>query len=134
MAGRESRRAEIEGRGTIVKLIGAITALGALALGWFITWRITSGVESWFAASGAGNVLGWSLVAALALAVFAIPAGAWGLAIRMWVVKMRRDEYLGSTPHALLPQAAAQIAAAEQPRLLATQTKELCDATTRRLD
>jgi hypothetical protein len=105
-----------------MKLIGATVVAGTLGLAWFVVWRITSGVESWFATSGAGNVLMWSLVAALILAVFAIPAGAWGIAARMWVVKMHRDEYLTSTPHALLPQAAARaLSAAQAP-------KELCDA------
>ncbi|MEI6777712.1 MAG: hypothetical protein WCK70_12505 [Chloroflexales bacterium] len=92
-----------------MKLFGATIAVGAVALAWFIGWRITSGVESWFAVSGAGNVLMWAVVAALVLTAFAIPAGAWGIAARMWVVRMHEGDYLESTPHALLPQDAARL-------------------------
>jgi hypothetical protein len=91
------------------QLLGVIAVAGALGLIWFIGWRITDGVEGWFVASGAGNLLMWSLVAALILTVGAIPAAAWGIAARMWVVKMHQGQYLASTAHALLPQAAPQL-------------------------
>lgn len=67
----------------------------------YLVWRITRGVEFWFATSGAGDVLMWALVAALALAVFAIPVALWGVAARMWVVRLDEGQYLESTPHAL---------------------------------
>ena len=80
-------------------------------------WRITIGVEGWFAQSGAGDVLMWSLVAALMLAVFAIPVGAWGIAARLWLVRVRESEYLESTAYALQaparPRASLSVRASE---------------------
>jgi hypothetical protein len=84
-----------------MKALGVITTAGAVALAWFVGWRITSGVESWFVISGAGNVLMWSVVAALILAVAAVPAAAWGLAARTWIVRVRHGEELASSAHIL---------------------------------
>jgi hypothetical protein len=86
-----------------MKVLGVITSAGVVALVWFVGWRITSGVESWFVISGAGNVLMWSVVAALILAVAAIPAAAWGMASRTWIVRVRQGEYLASSAHILAP-------------------------------
>ena len=84
--------------------IGAAITLAIIAIPAYVVWRLVRGVEGWFVSSGAGDVLMWSLIAALVLAVFAIPVGAWGLAARLWVVRMRDDEYLVSTAHVLLEQ------------------------------
>lgn len=81
--------------------IGSALALGLVAVPAYIVWRITRGVESWFSASGAGDVIMWALVAALVLSVFAIPAAAWGLAARMWVVRLEQGQRLESAAHAL---------------------------------
>jgi hypothetical protein len=86
-----------------MKILGVITSAGVVGLAWFVGWRITSGVESWFTTSGAGNVLMWSVVAALILAVAAVPAAAWGMASRTWVVRVRQGEYLASSAHILVP-------------------------------
>ena len=96
--------------GTIALVAGVIGLL-------FVLLRITNGVENWFITSGAGDVLMWSLVAALTLTFFAIPAGAFGVAARMWLVRMREGEYLESTPHALLTPA--------RPRSLAEPPESL---------
>ena len=83
----------------------------------YVVWRITRGVESWFATSGAGDVLMWSLVAALVLSVFAIPVGAWGVAARLWLVRMHEGEYLESTAHALQSPARPRVSTVNRDQL-----------------
>lgn len=83
-------------------IFGAALVTATLAVGSVVTWRITRGVEAWFATSGAGNVLMWSVVVALILTAFALPAAAWGLAARAWVVKIRHGERLEAPYWALL--------------------------------
>lgn len=105
------------------KLVGAVAVLAVPAFALFVAWRITSSIEGWFMASGAGALIGWTFAACLALSFLALPFGAFGLAARMYVVKLNRDEYLESTPHAL--------AAAARPRALTAQQQrraELEDA------
>lgn len=82
-------------------LAGAVATVAGVLGFFFVLVRITSGVEGWFATSGAADVLMWSVVSALVIAVFAVPLGAYGLAARMWLVKMREGEYLESAPEAL---------------------------------
>lgn len=86
-----------------MKALGAIlTTFVLFALG-FGAWRLVAGVEGWFARTpAAGNAILWTLVAALVLAVLAIPAAAWGLAARAWVIRLREGEHLESHAHALL--------------------------------
>lgn len=92
-----------------MRLFAGATTLVAGVLGsFFVIVRITNGVESWFAASGAADALMWSLVAALILTFFAIPLGAFGVAARMWLVRVKEGEYLESTPHALRSPARAR--------------------------
>jgi hypothetical protein len=82
---------------------GAALTLAMVAIPAFIVWRVSVGVESWFATSGAGNVLMWSVVLALVASVAAIPVGAWGLAARMWVVRLDEQQRMESTARVLLP-------------------------------
>lgn len=107
-------------------LLGVALAIAIVGAPLYVLWRIAHGVESWFATSGAGDVLMWSLVAALVLTVFAIPAAAWGVAARMWLVRVREGEYLESTPHAL--QAPARPRAQLAPRPQRRQLTETIDA------
>ncbi|MEI8165511.1 MAG: hypothetical protein WCG26_03995 [Chloroflexales bacterium] len=82
---------------------GAALTCGMIIIPGYIVWRIVVDVESWFATSGAGDYIMWSFVIAMMLTVFAIPVGVWGLAARMWVVKLDRGAYLVSTAHTLAP-------------------------------
>ena len=83
--------------------------------------RITTDALTWFAWSGAGNVLGWAAVVALVVSFAAVPVGVWGLAARMWVVKLERGQHLVSTAHTLAPpHATAQLGTpASSPTLTA---------------
>ena len=84
-------------------IFGAALTCGMIAIPGYIVWRIVVDVESWFATSGAGDCIMWSFVIALMLTAYAIPVGVWGLAARMWVVKLDRGEYLVSTAYTLAP-------------------------------
>ena len=80
--------------------------------------RITTDALTWFAWSGAGNVLGWAAVVALVVSFAAVPVGVWGLAARMWVVKLERGQRLESTVQVLQTQPPArQLATSDAPRL-----------------
>jgi hypothetical protein len=83
-------------------LLGAALTTAAIAAAALFAWRITRGVEAWFAYSGAADTLMWSVVAALILAVFAIPAAAWGFAARCWLIKLRDGERVEATHGVLL--------------------------------
>jgi hypothetical protein len=84
---------------------GAALILALVAIPAYVVWRITQGVENWFAESGAGDVLMWSFVVALVLAAAAIPVAAWGQAARMWVIRVDEGQRLASTARVLLPLA-----------------------------
>lgn len=99
------------------KLLGATSVVGILVFALYLAHRIAVGVEGWFYTSGAGDVLGWSFIAAMVLAVFAIPAGAWGIAGRQWIVRLRSDERAESLPAILRQQALLE----ERLRQLETQ-------------
>lgn len=99
---------------TVRALLGSALTLAIVGIPAYVVWRITRGVESWFITSGAGDVLMWALVAALVLTVFAIPAGAWGIAARLWLVRMREGEYLESTAHALQAPARPRVSTRNQ--------------------
>lgn len=109
-------------------LLGAALLLGPTGIAFFVVYRITRGVESWFASSGAGDWLMWSVVAAVIIAALGIGAGvalgAVGLGLRPYVVRLEAGQYLESMPHALRapararalaasPQAADQVAAGD---------------------
>ena len=99
-------------------IFGAALTCGMIAIPGYIVWRIVVDVESWFATSGAGDCIIWSFVIALMLTAFAIPVGVWGLAARMWVVRLERGQYLVSTAHTLAPPNARQIATSnDAPKL-----------------
>ena len=107
-----------------MKLIfGAALTCGMIAIPGYIVWRIVVDVESWFATSGAGDCIMWSFVIALMLTAFAIPVGVWGLAARMWVVRLERGQYLVSTAHTLqqLSRRRAHLTTVETEALLAPQ-------------
>ena len=85
-------------------LLGAALTTAAMAAAALFAWRLTRGVEAWFAYSGAADALMWSVVAALILAVFAVPAAAWGVAARCWLVKLRDGERIEATHGVLLDE------------------------------
>ena len=81
-------------------------------------YRITTDALDWFYFSGAGNILGWAAVVALVASFAAVPVGAWGIAARLWVVKLERGQRLESTVQVLQTQPPArQLATSEAPRL-----------------
>ena len=84
-------------------MLGVVLFCSSVAAVLWAIVRITTDALDWFAWSGAGDVLGWSLVVALVVSFAAIPVGVWGLAARMWVVKLERGQYLVSTAHTLAP-------------------------------
>jgi hypothetical protein len=102
------------------KLLGAALTLAVPAFALYLAYRIAEGVDGWFMASGAGAVLGWAFVGSMVLAFLAIPIGAFGLAARMWVVKLDERQYLESTPRVLLqrPDSHLALVDAERERVL----------------
>jgi len=97
---------------------GAALLLGGVGGGLWAIVRITTDALDWFAWSGAGNVLGWAAVIALVLSFAAVPVGVWGVAARLWVVRLERGQHLESTVQVLQAQPAArQLATGDAPRL-----------------
>lgn len=88
--------------------LGALLTVAALGGGAIIAWRVITGVETWLTTSGAGHTLGWSLVAWIILAGAALPAWAWGMAARAWIIRRRVGEHLVSSAHLLMDQQAVQ--------------------------
>ncbi|RRR75223.1 MAG: hypothetical protein EI684_05305 [Candidatus Viridilinea halotolerans] len=84
--------------------LGALLTVAALAAGAIFAWRIVTGVETWLITSGAGHMLGWSLVAWIILAGAALPAWTWGIAAQAWVIKLRDGERLVATHRALIQE------------------------------
>lgn len=79
-------------------ILGAAIFVGPVLVLAGVVWWVCAGIDGWFVANpGAGGVLGWSLVVALVLTFFALPAAAWGVAARMWVVRLREHERLEAT-------------------------------------
>ncbi len=83
-----------------------------------VIWWVCTGITDWFTYhSEASDMLMWSLVAALILTVFAIPAAAWGIAARAWVIRLRDDERAEATARVLLAaQGAPRRAEIIEPR------------------
>ena len=81
---------------------GAALATAALAAGAWAGYRLTTGIEWWLVESGAADALGWAIVAALGLTVFALPAAMWGLAARCWLVRVDPHQRLEATHRALM--------------------------------
>ena len=110
---------------------GAALTTATLAAGVWFAWRLTLGIESWFATSGAGDAIMWSVVAAIILTVFALPAAAWGLAARAWVVRLEYHQRLEATHAVLFSDRPAQrhLAEPEHVELLedAQVTRRLAD-------
>lgn len=82
-------------------IAGAALITTAIAAGFLLAWRLIRGIEWWLVDSGAAHVLMWSIVAALVLTVFALPAAMWGLAARCWIIRMETNQRLESTAHVL---------------------------------
>ena len=108
-----------------MKLLGAATVAGVLFTIGFAAWRIVSSVEAWFMISGAGNVIGWAFVGAVVLTVFAIPAGAWGLAARMWLVRLHEGERAESAARILAPRRHELPAGDDAPMMTAEEEARL---------
>jgi hypothetical protein len=95
---------------------GAALTLALVAIPAYLVWWLSTRITDWFAYhSETGDMLMWSLVVALILAVFAIPAAAWGIAARIWVIRLREDERAEATARVLL---AAQ-GAPRRPEIIA---------------
>lgn len=110
-----------------MKPLAALATAFALALVGLGAWRIVAGVESWFDRTpAAGNIVLWSLVAALILAVFAIPAAAWGFAARAWATRLRQGEHLESHAH-VIARAHQRLTTIDVPALPAPQRLALPD-------
>jgi hypothetical protein len=101
---------------------GTALTLAMVAIPAYVVWRITQGVENWFATSGAGDVLMWSFVIALVVSAAAIPVGMWGIAARMWVVKLDQTQRLESTGRVLLPTTTRPILAEPVEALVLAKT------------
>ena len=98
--------------------LGAALLLGGVGGVVWALYRITTDALDWFYFSGAGNVLGWAAVIALVASFAAVPVGAWGIAARLWVVRLERGQRLESTVQVLQSQPAArQLATSDAPRL-----------------
>ncbi|MEI7646571.1 MAG: hypothetical protein WCJ55_20050 [Chloroflexales bacterium] len=82
---------------------GAALTLAMVAIPAYVVWRVTQGIEEWFATSGAGNLLMWSIIVALVLSVAALPVAAWGVAARMWIIRLHEDERAVASARVLLP-------------------------------
>ena len=95
---------------------GTALLLGGVGGVLWALYRITTDALDWFAWSGAGNVLGWAAVVALVLSFAAVPVGIWGLAARMWIVKLERGQHLVSTVQVIAPSD-RQLATSDAPRL-----------------
>ena len=98
--------------------LGAVIVMGGVGGVVWALVRITTDALDWFYLSGAGNVLGWAAVVALVVSFAAVPVGAWGIAARLWVVKLERGQRLESTVQVLQTQPPArQLATSDAPRL-----------------
>ena len=103
---------------TMRAYLGAALLLGGVGGVVWALYRITTDALDWFYFSGAGNVLGWAAVIALVASFAAVPVGAWGIAARLWVVRLERGQRLESTVQVLQSQPAArQLATSDAPRL-----------------
>jgi hypothetical protein len=84
-------------------LLGASIVGVVLIIVGGVIWWVCNGITRWFDYNpGASDALMWSFTVALILSVFAIPAAAWGIAARMWVIRLRDDERAEATASMLL--------------------------------
>jgi len=97
--------------------LGATLLLGGVGGVLWALYRITTDALDWFAWSGAGNVLGWAAVVTLVISFAAVPVGVWGIAARLWVVKLERGQHLVSTVQVLAQPDARQLAMNDAPQL-----------------